>query len=140
MNDKYFNILVKLANKAAKENEVPVGALIVKNDKIIAKGYNKRNKKHSIIEHAEIQVIRKASKKLKDWRLFECELYVTLKPCSMCESIINQSRIKNVYYILDKGTEKKEYYKTKYSKANNSTQEQTCQAILKAFFEKKRDK
>lgn len=140
MNDEYFNILIKLANKAARENEVPVGALIVKNDKIIAKGYNKRNKKHSVIEHAEIQVIRKASKKLKDWRLSECELYVTLKPCSMCESIINQSRIKNVHYILDKGTEKKEYYKTKHSKANNSTQEQTCQAILKAFFEKKRDK
>lgn len=140
MEEKYYNILIKLTKRALKKDEVPVAAIIVKEDKIIAKSYNKQNKSHNIINHAEIQAIKKASRKVKDWRLPECDLYVTLKPCSMCESIINQSRIKNVYYLLDKGTNKKEYYKTKYAKANNSMQEQAYKNLLSSFFKKKRDK
>ena len=85
-------------------------------------------------------VIRKASRKLKDWRLSDCELYVTLKPCKMCESAINQSRIKNVYYLLDKPVNKKEFYKTVYAKTNISTQEREYSSILSGFFQKKRDK
>ena len=112
VEEKYFNILMKLAIKASKKNEVPVSALIVKNGKIIAKAYNKRNKSKYIMDHAELLVIKKASEKLKDWRLNNCDLYVTLKPCSICESAIKQSRIKNVYYLLEKPNNKKEYSKT----------------------------
>ena len=140
MKTEYFDELIKLARKSFKKNEVPISAIIVKDDKIIAKAYNTRNKTNNVLNHAEIIAIKKASKKLKDWRLSDCDLYVTLKPCSICENIIKQSRIKNVYYLLDKPTNKKEYYKTKVSKANIHTHEQIYYNILHDFFKKKRDK
>ena len=140
MNEKYFNILINLLKKAVFIDEVPVSALIVKNGKIIAKAYNKRNKNHDILGHAEIIAIKKASQKLKDWRLFDCDLYVTLKPCSICENIIKQSRIQNVYYLIDKPDNKKEYNKTKFIKTNISTQKQQYKNILNHFFQKKRYK
>ena len=140
MKEKYFDLLISLARKAAKHNEVPISAIIVKDDKLIAKAYNKRVKKHDVLNHAEVMVIKKASKKLKDWRLFDCELYVTLKPCSICEAIIKQSRIKNVYYLLEKPENKKEYSKTKFTKTNLCTYEQKYEYILHNFFQKKRDK
>lgn len=137
---QYFEILLKLAHKASKQDEVPVSALIVRNNKIIATSYNKRNKSHYIGDHAEMLVIKKASKKLKDWRLSDCELYVTLKPCSMCEAAIRQSRIKNVYYLIDKETYKKEYQKTSIAKANIRTIEEKYTRELSSFFKKQRDK
>ena len=140
MNEKYFNILIKLAKKAYKIDEVPVSAVIVKENKVIAKAFNKRNKNHDILGHAEIIAIKKASQKLNDWRLFDCELYVTLKPCSICEAIIKHSRIQNVYYLLDKPENKKEYNKTKIVKTNISSQEEIYKLILNQFFQKKRDK
>ena len=140
MKIEYFDELIKLAQKSFKKNEVPISAIIVKDDKIIAKAYNTRNKTNNVLNHAEIIAIKKASKKLKDWRLSDCDLYVTLKPCSICENIIKQSRIKNVYYLLDKPTNKKEYYKTKVRKANVCTHEQVYYNILHDFFKKKRDK
>ena len=100
MNEKYMNMAIKQAIKAFKKKEVPVGAVIVHNNKIIAKACNDRQNKHSVIGHAEIKAILKAAKKLRDWRLNECDLYVTLKPCAMCESIIKESRIKSVYYKI----------------------------------------
>ena len=140
MNNKYFEILIKLAKKAGKRGEVPVSALIVKNNKIIAKAYNKREKKKCVFNHAEIIVLKKASKKIKDWRLFDCDLYVTLKPCKMCELMINQSRIKNVYYLLNKTKDKKEYYKTNYKETNERTLKESYSKEIQAFFKKKRDK
>lgn len=140
MNEKYFEILINLAKKASKKAEVPISALIVCEDKIIAKAYNKRNKTKNIFDHAEIIAIKKASKRKKDWRLNDCDLYVTLKPCNMCSAAINQSQFKNVYYLVDKEENKKEYYKTKYTKANIRTQQDEYLSILKGFFEKKRDK
>ena len=97
--------LYKLSNKAFKKNEIPVGCLIIHNDKIIAKAYNKKNASNSVIDHAEILAIRKAAKKLKTWNLSDCTLYCTLKPCKMCEEVIKQSYIKKVYYILDNSKE-----------------------------------
>ena len=85
--------LLKLITKAKDKNEVPIAALIVKNDKIISKSYNKVNKSNNILDHAEILVIKKASKKLHNWRLDDCDLYVTLEPCPMCTGAIIQSRI-----------------------------------------------
>ncbi len=140
MEEKYFKLLIKLAERAVKHNEVPISAIIVKNNKILAKAYNKRERKHDVLNHAEVIAIKKASKKLKDWKLFDCDLYVTLKPCSICENIIKQSRIKNVYYLLEKLENKKEYNKTKFIKKNNCTYEQIYEYILHDFFKKKRDK
>ena len=140
MQEKYLKTLMKLAKRASTKNEVPVSAIIVKNDKIISKAFNKREQSHNVLAHAEVIAIKKASKKLKTWRLFDCDLYVTLKPCSICENIIKQSRIRNVYYLIDKPDTKKEYNKTKFNKMNICTYEQMYELILKYFFQKKRDK
>ena len=140
MKEEYFNILIKLAKKASKMDEVPISAIIVKNNKIIAKAINKREKEQNVLNHAEIIAIKKASRKLKNWRLFNCDLYVTLKPCNMCENIIKQSRLRNVYYLLDKPETKKEYDKTQFVKTNICTYEQMYTKILTDFFQKKRDK
>lgn len=136
----YFDITIKLAKKAYKQNEVPVGAIIVFNNKIIAKAYNKRTSKHDIINHAEIMVIRKAAKKLGDWRLNECDLYVTLEPCNMCKEVIKQSRINNVYYLIDKYDYKKGYSKTKFNRVSGkeySFQQENYSNLLSKFFKLK---
>lgn len=91
--------LTKLINKANKNNEVPIAALIVKNNKIISKAYNRVEKNKSVLNHAEILAIQKANKKIKNWRLDNCDLYVTLEPCDMCKNIIKKSRINKVYYF-----------------------------------------
>ncbi|MBE5870946.1 MAG: nucleoside deaminase [Lachnospiraceae bacterium] len=87
---------IRQAKKAAKLGEVPIGCVIVKDGKVIARGYNRRNTDKSTLSHAEISAIRKASKKLGDWRLEGCSLYVTLEPCQMCAGAIVQARISEV--------------------------------------------
>ena len=89
---------LKEAKKAELFDEVPIGCVIVKDDKIIARGHNQRETNQSPIGHAEIIAINKASKKLKSWRLEGCDIYVTLEPCIMCSGAIIQSRISKVYY------------------------------------------
>ena len=99
MNDiDYMKLALKEAQKAFKHGEIPVGAIIVKNGKVIAKGYNKCEKKYSSTRHAEIITIEKAGRKLKNWRLIDCTMYVTMLPCPMCASAINQARIKRIVY------------------------------------------
>ena len=88
---------LKEAKKAYKKNEVPVGAVIVKDNKIIARAYNLKENKNDTTCHAEILAIKKASKKLDAWRLDDCEMYVTLEPCSMCAGALIQARVKKVY-------------------------------------------
>ena len=88
---------LKEAKKAKKLNEVPIGCVIVKDNKIIGRGYNRRMKDKNTLSHAELNAIKKASKKLKDWRLDDCEVYVTTEPCQMCSGAIVQARIKKVY-------------------------------------------
>lgn len=135
MDKKYINILGKLVNKAIKRDEVPVGAVILCKNKIIAKSYNKRNKSNNVLMHAEVDAIIKASKKLKNWRLNDCEMYVTLKPCRMCTEIIKESRIKTIYYLLD--NEKEIQFNTQFIKRKDPY----ClkyKKILSAFFKKKR--
>lgn len=138
MEEKIYKQLVKLINKASKVDEVPVAAIITYENKIIAKAYNKREKNNDVLGHAEIKCIEKASKKIKTWKLDKCTLFVTLKPCSMCEKIINESRIKKVIYILDKEENKKEYYKTEYVKLNDLNKEKYIKKIMNNFFIKKR--
>lgn len=84
------------AKKAKEIGEVPIGCVIVQDGKVIGRGYNRRNTDKSTLSHAEITAIRKASKKLNDWRLEECTLYVTLEPCQMCAGAIVQARVKEV--------------------------------------------
>lgn len=94
----YMNLALKEAHKALLIDEVPIGAVIVKNDKIIAKAYNKREKTNDPTAHAEIVAIRKACKKLGVWRLDGCRIYVTIEPCSMCAGTILWTRIDSIIY------------------------------------------
>lgn len=97
-NEKWMKEAIKQAKKAAQKDEVPIGCVIVKDDQIIARAYNKREMKQCSTAHAEILAIEKACKKLGSWRLEDCDLYVTLEPCPMCSGAIIQSRIRNVIF------------------------------------------
>ena len=96
LDEKYMKEALKQAKKAAVIDEVPIGCVIVHEGKIIARGYNRRNKEGSTLAHAEIIAIKKASRKLNDWRLEKCTMYVTLEPCPMCAGAIVQARIPKV--------------------------------------------
>ncbi len=96
MHEKYMMEALKQARKAGEIGEVPIGCVIVHEGKIIARGYNQRNKRKSTLAHAEILAIEKASRKLDDWRLEGCVMYVTLEPCPMCAGTIVQARIPEV--------------------------------------------
>lgn len=93
---KYMKAAMREAKKAYELKEVPIGCVIVSDNKIIARGYNRRNTDKNTLSHAEITAIRKASKKLGDWRLEGCTLYVTLEPCQMCAGAIVQARVDRV--------------------------------------------
>lgn len=95
--DKYLKEALKEAKKAYEKDEVPVGAIIVKEDKIIARAHNLRETKNNALAHAEIMCINKACKKLGTWRLEGCKMYITLEPCQMCLGAIKQARINEVY-------------------------------------------
>ncbi|MBO5530485.1 MAG: nucleoside deaminase [Bacilli bacterium] len=131
--DIIINELDKLLDKAIKYNEVPVAALLIHNNKIIAKSYNKVEKNNSVLNHAEINVIKKANKILKNWRLDNCELYITLEPCEMCKSIIKKSRIKKVYYYS-----KQNEYKTENDPNYEFIKNKLFSDKLSTFFKSKR--
>lgn len=142
MNEKYMNIALKEAKKAYKRNEVPIGCIIVKNNKIISKAYNKKEKTNVVTKHAEIIAIEKACKKLKTWHLNDCILYTTVEPCLMCTGAIIQSRIKKVVYA----TENEKYgslnkivkeSKSKLEIEKNIFAEKSI-SLLQNFFNKKR--
>lgn len=95
--EKYMNEAIKQAGKAYAIGEVPIGCVIVYEDKIVGRGYNRRMTDKNTLSHAELNAIRKASKTLGDWRLDDCEMFVTLEPCQMCSGAIVQSRIRKVY-------------------------------------------
>lgn len=140
MNEKYFAILTRKLSKKKRNKEVPVSAMIVKDNKIITICSNQKEKNKNALNHAEIICLIKTSKKLKKWHLEDCDLYVTLKPCTMCEAIIKQFRIKNVYYLVDKLPYKKDYNKTNFLKANICTLEDINIKMLHDFFQNKRKK
>ena len=98
MEEKFMKEAIKLAKKAQLLDEMPVGAVIVKDGKIIARGYNKRETKKNALLHAEIDAINKACRKLGGWRLVGCDMYVTLEPCPMCAGALLNARVENVYF------------------------------------------
>ena len=95
-DEKYMKAAIREAKKAYALDEVPIGCVIVREDKIIARGYNRRNTDKNTLAHAEMSAIKKASKKTGDWRLEDCTMYVTLEPCQMCAGAIVQSRLGKV--------------------------------------------
>lgn len=96
IDEKYMKAAIRQAKKAMELGEVPIGCVIVYDGKIIGRGYNRRNTDKNTLAHAEISAIKKASKKMGDWRLEDCTLYVTLEPCQMCAGAIVQARISKV--------------------------------------------
>lgn len=141
MEDKYLETLIKLSKKATKKNDVPVAALIVDNQtgKIISKAYNTRNITQKTLNHAEIIAIQKANKKISLWRLNKCTLYVTIEPCEMCKAIIKESRISQVYYLLEKPVTKQQYNKVKFTKIQHQNEYlKKYQKIVDNFWKKLR--
>ena len=133
--DKYLKEALKEAQKAYKKLEVPVGAVIVKEDRIIARAHNLRETKNNVLAHAEIICINKACKKLGTWRLEDCKMYITLAPCQMCMGAIKQARINEVYIgaLDDKNNEQLED-NVKY------IENKECSEILTQFFKELRNK
>lgn len=127
--DKFMLEALKEAKKAYKKNEVPVGAVIVRDEKIIAKAHNLREFKQNSLAHAEIICINKACKKLKNWRLEDCVMYVTLYPCEMCIGAIKQSRISKIYYGA-----KDDKIECVQNDVFNYLESNECVDILKEFF------
>lgn len=141
--EKFMKEALREAKKAYEKLEVPVGAVIVKDDKIIARAHNLKETKQTATAHAEILAIQKANKKLDNWRLLDCDMYVTLEPCEMCMGAIISSRIKNIYIgTLDPKKEEKidiEKYREKYGvNIEFGIMQEESEYILKDFFKKLR--
>ena len=146
--EKYMKTALKEAQKAYNLLEIPVGAVIVKDGKIIARAHNQKETKNDTTKHAEILAIQKASKKLGSWRLLDCEMYVTLEPCTMCAGAIINSRIKKVHY----GTEDpktgacgsvlnlfEDYTFNHKVETEKNILKNECEKILKQFFKELRE-
>lgn len=147
--EKYMKEALKEAKKAFEKEEIPVGVVIVKDDKIIARAHNLKELKKDTTQHAEIIAIQKASKKLDRWRLSDCEMYVTLEPCSMCAGALINSRIKKVYIgTADEKTGAcgsvlnllEDYKFNHIVDIEYEILQEECEKILKDFFKKLREK
>lgn len=132
--NNYKNILKRLNQKAIENGDIPVSAIIIHNNKIIAKAYNQKYKNNNPFDHAEILAIKKASKKIKTPNLSECEMYVSLYPCSMCREVIKESKIKKVYYYTENN--KSINNKIQYIKINDN--DLFFSKELSSFFDNKR--
>lgn len=147
--EKFMKEAIKQAKKAYDKEEIPVGAVIVKDGKIIARGYNKKEEKKDTTQHAEIIAIQKASRKISAWRLQDCEMYVTLEPCAMCTGALIQARLKRVYIgTMDPKTgacgsvlNLLEDYKFNHKvEVETNIMQKECEKILKDFFKYLRSK
>ena len=139
--DKYIDKIIELAEVAYDNDDIPVGAIVVKNKEIIGEGFNTRNSFKSVIGHAEIDAIEMACKHIGDWRLDDCTMYVTLLPCMMCTGAIIESRIKKVYYLCNRTNVcfKSDDY-LNVEKIENDEKRQEYMKLLHLFFENKRNK
>jgi tRNA(adenine34) deaminase len=149
-HDFYMNLAYQEALKAYDDGEVPIGAVIVKNNKIIGRGYNRMENLHDATAHAEIIAISAAAASLSTWRLNDCELYVTIEPCLMCLGAIMQSRISRIIFgALDIrfGAVETNNYKEQIQKAYSRfpevigyIMEQECSSLIRSFFAEIRKK
>lgn len=148
-DEKFMKQAIKQAQKAYEQEEIPVGAVIVKDNKIIARAYNKKEQKQDTTNHAEIIAIQKASKKLKTWRLTDCKMYVTLEPCSMCAGALIQARLKKVYIgTMDEKTGScgsvlnllQDYTFNHKVDVQTGILQEECESLLKKFFKELRQK
>ena len=139
--NKYIDKIVELAKIAYDNDDIPVGAIVVKDKEIIGEGFNTRNSIKSVVGHAEIDAIEMACKHMGDWRLDDCTMYVTLLPCMMCTGAIIESRIKKVYYLCDRTNVcfKCDGY-LNVEKIDNDKKRQEYMKLLHLFFENKRNK
>jgi len=145
---EFMNLATNLALKAYSKGEVPVGAVVVKNNKVINYAYNKREKNQIATHHAEILAIQKACKKLKSWRLDDCDMFVTLEPCPMCAGAIINARIKNLYYaVKDESSGGISKFNILENTLNHTTTaiqlkeyEEENKTLIKNFFKEKRKK
>ena len=148
MEEKYMKIALSEAKKSFEQDEVPIGAVIVQNGKVIAKAHNTRNKTQNAINHAEVLAISKACKKLKSWRIDDAEIYVTLEPCPMCAGAILNARISKLYFGAYDKTSKSNLLEQimQDDRLNHKTQvqggimERECSEIMTCFFKGKRNK
>ena len=144
---KYMKLALKEAKKAELIDEVPIGCVIVQNDKVIARGFNRRENRKMVISHAEIEAINKANKKKDAWRLEDCEIYVTVEPCIMCAGAIIQARFKRVIYgakdfkggafgsSIDVLTAKDINH---HPEVVGGVLEEECSSLIKEYFKRKR--
>ncbi len=148
-DDEFMREALKEARKAARKGEVPVGAVVVKDGKVIGRGHNLTEKKQSALTHAELMALGKASKKLKSWRLVDCDLYVTLEPCTMCAGAIVLSRIRNLVYgttdpkagAVDSTARVMENEKLNHRvKVTRGVLKEECAGVLTDFFKEVRRK
>lgn len=148
-DEKYMRAAIREAKKAYALDEVPIGCVIVREEKIIARGYNRRNTDKNTLAHAELTAIKKASKKCGDWRLEDCTMYVTLEPCQMCAGAIVQSRLPKVVIAAmnpKAGCAGSVLNLLQMPAFNHQTQIQTgvleeeCSAMLSRFFKELREK
>ena len=147
MEEKFMMQAYKEAQKAFEEDEVPVGCVIVKDGKIVARAHNRKEKKNCALFHAEIECIRKAAKKLDNWNLKGCEIYVTLEPCMMCTGALINSRIDRIIYGCEdpKGGALVSNVRLQdikllnhYPQIQGGAMEKECSDLLKNFFKNKR--
>lgn len=146
---KYMRAAIREAKKAYALDEVPIGCVIVREDKIIARGYNRRNTDKNALAHAELAAIKKASKKCGDWRLEDCTMYITLEPCQMCAGAIVQSRMKKVVIAAENpkaGCAGSVLNLLQMSVFNHQVEiergllREECSAMLSSFFQELRQK
>ncbi len=147
IEEKWMEKAIEEAKKAEAKLEIPVGCVIVKDGKIIARSHNQKETKLDTTKHAEIIAIQKASKKLGAWRLLDCEMYVTLEPCPMCAGALIQSRIKKIYIgTMDEKTGAcgsvlnllQDYEFNHKIEVETGIRKEECEKILKEFFKKLR--
>ena len=131
MDEVYMREAIRQAKKAYAKEETPIGCVIVRGERIIARGYNKRNEKKNTLAHAEILAIHKASRVVGDWRLEDCTMYVTLEPCPMCAGAIVQARIKRVVIVLNLLHTEGFNHKVEI---RNGVMEEECSALMSGFF------
>ncbi len=147
--EKYMKMAIEEAKIALQLDEVPIGAVIVKDGKVISKSYNQKNATNIVTKHAEIIAIEEANRYLGNWRLIDCDIYITLEPCPMCMSAIQQSRIRRVYYGIENSDSVNKNIIEMISNNSNTNPmvelmggflQEEILLLLTAFFKKKRQK